>query len=102
MNTVIKKRINGVLVEHTIDGQNQLGFSATPIQKARNAALAAARIAKSVARREPVIVSDQEHDRRFAICQACEHFTGTSCRLCGCIAKFKTKLATEKCPIGKW
>lgn len=45
---------------------------------------------------------------RLAICQACEHFTGSACAQCGCPAGssqgFLNKLAwkSEACPIGRW
>lgn len=77
-------------------------------QKAKNAIGAAGRVAKSAAaslsrgESPKVRVSKEERDRRLAICQRCEFFNGRSCEKCGCIAKWKTKLATESCPVGKW
>ena len=53
-------------------------------------------------------VSDEEVARRFAICQACEHYDGKACRKCGCPIvrekQFVSKLswANESCPVGKW
>lgn len=67
-----------------------------------NAAGAAGRVIKAKASGQKVTVSDNERDRRMAICYICEFFTGTSCEKCGCVARWKTKLATEKCPMGKW
>ena len=52
--------------------------------------------------------SEDEVARRFAICEACEHFDGRACKQCGCPVvrekKFLSKLswANEKCPVGKW
>lgn len=52
--------------------------------------------------------TQEEIDRRFAICQQCEHFDGKACRQCGCPVvrekQFISKLswANEKCPAGKW
>ena len=52
--------------------------------------------------------SDAERERRFAICQACEHFDGKACRQCGCPVvrekRFASKLAwaDSECPAGKW
>jgi len=43
-----------------------------------------------------------EQERRLAICQACANFRDGTCTLCGCVARFKKKLASEHCPIGKW
>ena len=43
-------------------------------------------------------------DRRWAECQGCEHLIKltSSCKKCGCFMKVKTRLATARCPIGKW
>lgn len=76
----------------------------TLLQKAQSFAASAAR---HVAAGLPH-ASDEEVARRFAICQACEHFDGKACRQCGCPVvrerKFVSKLswAHEKCPVGKW
>jgi hypothetical protein len=39
---------------------------------------------------------------RQETCKACEHFTGSKCKLCGCFTEAKLRMATETCPIGKW
>ena len=52
-----------------------------------------------------VILHDQDIiDRRWAECQGCEHLVKptNSCRKCGCFMKVKTRVATARCPIGKW
>lgn len=52
--------------------------------------------------------TEQEIADRLAVCEACEHFTGTACKicLCNCCNKptllNKLYLATERCPLGKW
>ena len=52
--------------------------------------------------------SDAEIERRFSICQGCEHYDGKACTRCGCPvvreSRFVSKLAwaNEKCPVGKW
>jgi hypothetical protein len=52
--------------------------------------------------------SDAEIERRFSICQGCEHYDGKACTQCGCPvvreSRFVSKLAWagEKCPVGKW
>jgi len=67
----------------------------------------AASAAKHVAAGMPQ-ASEDEVARRFAICQACEHYDGKSCTKCGCPVvrekRFVSKLswANEKCPVGKW
>lgn len=74
------------------------------VQKAANFAASAAR---HVASGMPQ-AADEEVARRFAICEACEHFDGKACRQCGCPVvrerKFLSKLswANELCPVGKW
>jgi len=52
--------------------------------------------------------SDAEVERRFSICQGCEHYDGNACTKCGCPVvreqAYISKLswANEKCPVGKW
>lgn len=70
--------------------------------KLANAAGALGRVIKAAATGERILSPEDEVERRLGICRTCEHFTGTTCRLCGCIVNFKTKLETEHCPIGKW
>lgn len=47
-----------------------------------------------------VFVSEDERNRRMAICRACEHFqpTLTQCGLCGCFLEAKTRLVNYHCP----
>tara|TARA_R100001594_G_C3985928_1_gene251248 strand:+ start:481 stop:849 length:369 start_codon:yes stop_codon:yes gene_type:complete len=43
-------------------------------------------------------------DKRWSECEKCEFLfkpTG-NCKKCGCFMKVKTKVATARCPIGKW
>jgi tetratricopeptide (TPR) repeat protein len=42
------------------------------------------------------------YEKRLAICETCEHFTGVRCRVCGCFANVKASMFYEECPIGKW
>ncbi len=54
-------------------------------------------------------VEEEEYERRFEICMACEHWDGAAragmgkCRICGC-TKAKLWLATSSCPLQppKW
>jgi len=54
------------------------------------------------------LLSMEEIEKRFTICQTCEHFTGRGCKLCGCCSNQRrtlfNKLAypTEDCPDGRW
>lgn len=48
-------------------------------------------------------VDDATKKRRAAICATCPHKTALNrCKKCGCFIALKTKLNTEKCPVGKW
>lgn len=98
---VYRKFLNGVLISHVIDGIPQL-TDASNFQKAANLAGALGRAANAISRGNPIGVSNKERDRRMAICATCEFFTGKTCRKCGCHIRFKAKLQTEHCPIGKW
>ncbi|QEH36163.1 hypothetical protein OJF2_47230 [Aquisphaera giovannonii] len=41
-------------------------------------------------------------DDRLATCRACEHHTGLRCRVCGCFTEAKSRMAHERCPLGRW
>lgn len=49
-------------------------------------------------------VTAEEHERRRAICEACEYYDDTQerCRRCGCAVAIKSWLNSEVCPIGLW
>ena len=52
-----------------------------------------------------VMLHDQDIiDKRWAECEKCEFLIKptNSCKKCGCFMKVKTKVATARCPIGKW
>ncbi len=77
--------------------------SRVPItRKAANLLSASGRAARAVFTGNKVVVSDEEKARRLGICAVCEFYTGTRCRKCGCVMRFKARLATEHCPIAKW
>ena len=67
-------------------------------QQAGNLARSVGEVVSGTARGDPVLVSQEEHDRRLEICQKCEHFRDGRCMLCGCIMKWKTRLASLHCP----
>lgn len=48
--------------------------------------------------------TEEEADRRFAICEECPELTHISrrCKQCGCFMITKTKLQPATCPLGKW
>jgi hypothetical protein len=72
------------------------------ITQAKNAAVAASKLAKQVVSLKKVKVSDEEYNRRMEICKGCDKFKKNRCTVCGCVSKWKNKLQTETCPIGKW
>jgi hypothetical protein len=45
---------------------------------------------------------------RFASCRLCDEWDGSAfggtgrCRICGCSTQVKLRMATERCPLGKW
>lgn len=43
-------------------------------------------------------------DKRYSICQSCEHFINATkvCSICKCWMVAKTTLYNAECPIGKW
>lgn len=54
-------------------------------------------------------VSKEEHQRRLNICLRCPSYDPDGwgrgigrCRECGCAVKAKTKIKSQKCPVGKW
>ena len=69
-------------------------------RQATNAAQAVGSAIVSAVRGEPVMVPSEEQDRRLAICHACDKFDPKQgrCRLCGCFANLKARIASEHCP----
>ena len=51
-----------------------------------------------------LFVDGDEKQRRYDICQACEHFDRMKkrCRECGCFLEQKTRLTAAECPVHKW
>lgn len=43
-------------------------------------------------------------ERRYQICNACEHFRDRSktCTQCNCLMPVKVKIASVYCPLKKW
>lgn len=50
-----------------------------------------------------VRVLDEEYARRLAICHGCEFYDAQAdrCEVCGCVAAWKARLATEHCPLSE-
>lgn len=49
-------------------------------------------------------VDQAERERRLDICRSCQEYDARQgrCRKCGCGMSLKARLASSKCPIGKW
>ena len=45
---------------------------------------------------------DEERSFRMSQCETCEYRHGTRCDLCGCYIRYKAKLKSSECPIGRW
>ena len=43
-----------------------------------------------------------DYNKRVEACRECESFSGNVCRECGCLIFIKARMATTKCPLGKW
>lgn len=79
-------------------------------QQARNALGAAARVMGAVITGGRLQRSHEEVQAILKICQGdesapqCEQWRPDKkrCYKCGCYMSFKAKVATEKCPLGKW
>lgn len=58
--------------------------------------------AKAVVNNQPRL-PDSQAEERMKICRQCKFFSEQGqCSKCRCFMKFKTKLRTGGCPIGKW
>ena|SRR5208283_5166075 len=73
-------------------------------QQATNLAHAAGSVVASIVRGESASISQEEQDRRLTICRQCEFWDAAQerCSKCGCFGQWKTWLASQQCPIGKW
>lgn len=73
-------------------------------QMIKNVSGSIVRNVQSVVAGNSLNVTDEEKNRRFDICKACEFFRPDSqrCSKCGCYMSLKTYLKAEKCPVGRW
>ncbi len=78
--------------EHTFSG-------ASVPQIVTNLCGAGIRAGAAIVGGEKVRVSPKERDRRLAICYGCEFYVNKRCVKCGCVARWKARLATEHCPL---
>lgn len=47
-------------------------------------------------------VSAETLQGRLEQCRQCSHYTGSRCRVCGCLANLKARLPKENCPLAQW
>lgn len=59
-------------------------------------------VVKKITENADVFSNQTEADRRLKICNECEHYANSRCKICGCFMSAKAKLNTAKCPIKKW
>lgn len=57
---------------------------------------------RHLARTGHLAATADEIDHRISVCEACEMFTGSRCRSCGCYVHAKAALAAQSCPLKKW
>jgi len=74
------------------------------IQMLKNVAGTMGDVMKSVAQGKPLQASEEEYNRRKAICKDCPFFVlaHERCSKCGCYMKAKASLQAAKCPENKW
>jgi hypothetical protein len=62
----------------------------------------AVNVAASVANGDQINLSEEEANKRLAICESCEFYINSRCSKCGCYMAVKTYLKAANCPVGKW
>ena len=74
------------------------------LQMAKNLSSSILNATKALTKGEKIRSSKGEAAERMKICAGCEHYIKEEnrCNLCGCFLNVKTKVATERCPVGKW
>ncbi len=50
----------------------------------------------------PFLADQKVQKQRINTCYGCQEYSHGACLQCGCIMVVKTRLAAEKCPLGKW
>jgi recombinational DNA repair protein RecR len=82
---------------------NKEEFPSLPEQGKNIADLLAKAIRDAVEGNE-LFASEFEQQRRYNICEVCEHFSERQqrCKLCGCFLKNKVTFKSASCPIQKW
>lgn len=87
-------RLSYELAGEPVPAERPAGFPPL-VTQARNLAGAVVAAVKSGGKK----ASPEEQARRLAICAGCDQFVGGKCRQCGCVAKWKARLAAWHCPL---
>ena len=87
------------------DGKNTV---ASKLPSAAEMATSLVRSAGNFARSGFALADAETLASRQSVCRSCEQWdaagmAGTGrCRFCGCSTQAKLRMASEKCPLGKW
>jgi hypothetical protein len=68
----------------------------------KNAAVALVKVTSTVTSGNPIVAPEEEIEKRKTICESCEFLNGHRCAKCGCVFNYKIRLATQRCPVGRW
>lgn len=68
------------------------------------AAKSAVGLVKNLVQGKPVLVEEEELEKRLGQCDSCEFKDPISnqCKQCSCFIFLKTQFKHETCPVGKW
>jgi hypothetical protein len=106
MNSALMEKIHAELGNKAVDVRPSPSSIQPPStwQMIKNVSGAVVRVADAVVHNKKVFTSKEELQRRSAICEGCELFTGARCTGCGCASALKNRLETEsgQCPLKKW
>jgi Family of unknown function (DUF6171) len=72
------------------------------LQMAKNLMEDGTKIISNAVQGNTTLVTDEERNTRWSICQGCPFLTNDRCTKCGCFMKVKVAFQTSKCPEGKW
>jgi hypothetical protein len=69
-----------------------------------NAGAALLKLGKAIIAAQPLMRSAADQAKCMDICRQCEFWRPSDgrCSKCNCYGQFKSKLATEHCPVKKW
>ena len=47
-------------------------------------------------------VSEEEYERRLAVCKSCDYLNAGTCGACGCYVELRAIAKAGRCPYKKW